>query len=313
MKSSSHIGRFIPFLAITFAAVSAAHATTTLSNVNGTWSAGGTLTDGKVVASGQASFNSVTIGRGVTNLSGNVAVGVGSLSVTTGTGNYMTALGFNALKFNTSGHSNTAVGHAALEGNTTATDNTSMGTASMRVNTSGSMNTAVGSSALWSNTTAVENSAVGAFSLNRNTTGDLNSGFGTTTLYLNTTGYYNTALGGHALYHNATGSNNVAIGMNAGIVWANGTTPLSDAWSSIYIGAFSRGKDDGDDNSIVIGTGAIGEGANTTVIGTPATTTTHLFGQTLSNSLSVTGATQLNGTVTLAAPQGDVSMGIYGN
>ncbi len=74
-----------------------------------------------------------------------------------------------------------------------------------------------------------------------------------------------------------------------------------------------------DDNSIVIGADATGQGANTTVIGNIATAKTVLYGATTltpttnssGDALVVNGDTVLNGKVTVATPQGDISMGNY--
>ena len=131
---------------------------------------------------------------------------------------------------------------------------------------------------------------------------------------------------------------NVFLGASAGKFQANGTTSLSTTNRSIYIGANSRGSSNLDDNSIVIGANAIGQGANTTVLGNSLTEKTSVFGQTTltnnpwktrivtvspladptpatndsgGNALVVDGHTVLNGKVIISVPQGDISMGIY--
>ena len=119
----------------------------------------------------------------------------------------------------------------------------------------------------------------------------------------------------NSLFYNTLGDLNVAIGNDAAVLQNNGAA-LSKTIGSIYIGANSRGYSDADYNSIVIGAGAWGEGADTTVIGNGATKSTHLYGKTISDSLQVNGNTVLSntvlsGTVVLAQPQGDISMGIY--
>jgi len=71
----------------------------------------------------------------------------------------------------------------------------------------------------------------------------------------------------------------VGMGYQAGRYQADGATALTDPEYSIYIGTNARGKDNADENSVVIGGNTpIGLGANTTVIGTSATTLTRLFG-----------------------------------
>lgn len=151
------------------------------------------------------------------------------------------------------------------------------------------------------------NTALGAAVLANNTTGGSNAGSGYYVLNKNTTGSNNTGLGRSALANNTTGSSNVAVGTNAGSYLHNGTAFLSDPESSIYIGANSRGYSNADNNSIVIGAGALGAGANTTVIGTTATTQAFIYGNV------VTGGITVNGPAVLSEAQGDVSMGQYGN
>lgn len=188
-------------------------------------------------------------------------------------------------------------------------------------------NTALGSSSLNANTTGSGNSAFGAETLLSNTTGYSNLAVGAQALHLNTTGASNSSFGVYSLRENLTGGSNVAVGDSAGRYCANGTA-LTDPERSVYIGVNSRAKDNSDDNSIVIGTNAIGLGANTSVIGNAATTRTHLHGLTTTSSLEISGNTELkgqtktaslevlgntslNGQVTLGQPQGDISMGIY--
>lgn len=148
------------------------------------------------------------------------------------------------------------------------------------------------------------------WALNLNTTGYENAATGSSALAGNTTGYSNAGLGFASGVSNSTGSFNVFLGARAGSLRADGIG-LADPENSIYIGANSRGYDTNDDNSIVIGTNAIGKGANTTVIGNANTTKTHLSGETNANSLKVAGATVLDGSVIITVPQGDISMGNY--
>jgi hypothetical protein len=290
-------------------------------------------------------INGIKVGRGGGNVTSNTAYGVNSLQAnitgysntangyyslgmnTTGssntatgyyalyantTGGYNTSSGVYALRSNTSGYSNTAAGYYALYANITGGSNTAAGVYALRANTSGYSNTATGYYALYANTTGGYNTANGVSAISRNTTGSYNSAHGNYALNSNTTGSSNTVAGYYSLYGNTTGISNVAIGAGAGRYQANGTTYLNDPDNSIYLGANSRGFSNSDQNSIVIGYTAIGEGANTTVIGNSSTTRTHLYGETVTSALNVTGATVLNGQVIITQPQGDISMGIYG-
>jgi hypothetical protein len=87
----------------------------------------------------------------------------------------------------------------------------------------------------------------------------------------------NTAIGYNAAVSNTTGSNLVAIGHTAAQYHANGSTSLTTAANSIYIGYQVRGFSNSDSNSIVIGYQAIGEGANTVVIGNSSTVQQHFY------------------------------------
>ena len=181
-------------------------------------------------------------------------------------------------------------------------------------------NTVVGFDALNSATAGGSNVAIGSETLefaNVNAVGNAAVGF--EALKNNTDGRYNSALGFRAGINNTTGIHNTFIGNSAGRYHDNGTTALTSPDDSVYIGARSRGKDNADDNAIVIGVDAIGQGANTTVIGNSATAKTVLYGATTltpttnsaGNALVVNGDTVLNGKVTVATPQGDISMGNY--
>lgn len=181
--------------------------------------------------------------------------------------------------------------------------NTVVGFEALNSATAGGSNVAIGSEALeFANSNAVANVAVGFEAL----AGD-------------TDGRYNSALGYRAGFGNTIGIHNTFIGNSAGRYHANGTTALTSPDDSVYIGTRSRGKDNADDNAIVIGADAIGQGANTTVIGNSATAKTVLYGATTltpttnssGNALVVDGDTVLNGKVTVATPQGDISMGNY--
>lgn len=236
-----------------------------------------------------------------------VSSGTGALTVAGGIGVALDSY-VNGIRVGRGGGNvttNTAYGCAALQGNTTGSNNTAAGYDALQSSTTGACNTAYGNYSLYGNTTGNGNTAVGNCSLGRNSSGTLNA-----------------TLGSYSLGGNSTGSSNVALGASAGYLQANGT-PLTATNSSVYIGANARGFSNLDQNAIVIGCGATGEGANTTVIGNSGTTTTHLCGTvnasglTLNNTgggeaLVVNGPTRLKGTVIIEQAQGDISMGIYG-
>ena len=114
----------------------------------------------------------------------------------------------------------------------------------------------------------------------------------------------NTSIGTSSLFNIATSSNdNVAAGANAGRYAGTGMAGTNTLCStSVFIGTASRPAASGQTNQVVIGgLNAIGDGSNTTVIGTASTTQSRIYG---GNALT-TGAngqsTQL-GQSTTASP-----------
>jgi hypothetical protein len=214
-------------------------------------------TAGNATSTTNIAIGSAT-GTSTTTLNGNVTtpkdITVNGAKVGLGAGNFTT---------------NLAIGNQALSGSNTGQFNLAIGAQTLTVNTSGLQNTAFGQGSLF-----------------RNTTGGFNTGIGTATLQFLTVGNNNTAVGNQALVA-ATGSNNIAMGRDAGKNQADGVTTLTTVNNSIYLGCFAKGFNNSDDNSIVIGAFAIGMGANTTVIGTSATTLTKVFGAIQSTTYTV--------------------------
>ena len=145
----------------------------------------------------------------------NTASGAGALFRNT-TGPFNTAAGVNALSANTDGYGNTATGANALLSNSTGSFNTAAGTGALDQNSTGSSNTASGYAALEANTNGNYNTANGFYSMLYNSTGSGNAALGSYALFANTTGSNNTALGANSLYFNSSGSGNIAVGTNAG-------------------------------------------------------------------------------------------------
>jgi len=205
-------------------------------------------TTGAVIIAGGAGIakdsfiNSQRIGVGLLADTTNLAVGVNALAATIAGGNHNTAIGSGCGQAITSGPENTLLGYAVGSLITTGGYNCAIGTTALNQNQSGSFNTAMGYGAL-EKTTASNNTAVGLAALQNITTGALNT----------------------------------AVGREAGCFQADGTTALTTANNSVYLGRDTRGTQS-DSNSVVIGYQAIGLGANTTVIGTSSTTATKVFG-----------------------------------
>ena len=173
-----------------------------------------------------------------------------------------TFVGVEAGRYCTTGSYNVGMGYQAQGSLTTGISNFGMGYQAQLSLTTGSYNVGFGT-----------NAQLGL------TTGTSNVGFGYQAQYNLTTGTNNVGVGYQAQYSLTTGSYNVGFGYQAGRYHADGATALTDPEYSVYIGTNACGKDNSDNNSVVIGGNTpIGLGANTTVIGTSATTLTRLYG-----------------------------------
>lgn len=151
-----------------------------------------------------------------------------------------------------------------------------------------SNNTAVGNSVLNANLTGSSNLGVG-FNALISSTSSHNTALGAYALQSQTTGSSNTAIGRFAFSNNITGTYNVAIGRDAGRYISDGTTALTVADNSIFIGGISKALADNGINQIAIGYNTTSLGDNTTRIGVSATTQTHLNG-----SLTIGSTTTLD-------------------
>jgi len=176
--------------------------------------------------------------------------------------------------------SNTMFGLTALNSVTTSTNTTAIGKETLKDLSTGNGNTAIGNQAMWKHASGGSNTVVGsgAMATGSASTSTNNTVVGTNALNGNTSGGSNVAIGSAAAQGVSTGGQNVMIGAQAGNFHADGTTALTTPGTSIYIGYQSRGFNNSDANTIVIGANAIGLGANTTVIGKSATTLTQLYG-----------------------------------
>jgi hypothetical protein len=173
-----------------------------------------------------ASISGLTVGKGGGSVVSNSAFGQGALN-NAGTGNYVTAIGYQSLYSNTTGQGGTAVGGYALYSNTTGTANTGIGgfvstgsvIPALYSNTTGSYNIAVGTGALASNTTASSSTAVGYQAGYSQTTGSQNNFFGYQSGSSLTTGTLNTFIGSGAYgsgQYITTGSKNTILGAYSG-------------------------------------------------------------------------------------------------
>jgi hypothetical protein len=235
---NSNVGSFgsasaVPVLTVNAKGLITAVSTTAITAVN---LSGGTVNATTITGSNNASINSITVGRGGFNASGNTAVGENALTLNTASyGN--TAIGYQTLYYGAAGGSHTAIGYQALGGNfsaispTTAVGyqalsaaltsggNNAFGYRALQLTTDGGVNSAFGNEAARYNTTGSDNVAIGWFALTYNTTGNYNTLVGTEAGYGNSgttivTG--NSGLGWHALYLNTSGTYNSVLGYNSG-------------------------------------------------------------------------------------------------
>lgn len=245
-----------------------------------------TINDTKTFSS-DVFINGHRVGRGNANISSNIVLGSTLNASTTGTN--LIGVGVGTLNSNTSGVENVAVGLDVLKLNTAGGYNTGLGAFALSKNTTGNSNCAIGSYSLVENTTGNANTALGSEALLSATTADSNTAVGNSALQNTTIGAFNTAVGRDSILNNTSGSNNTALGANAGRFSGTGTTALTTTDNSVFIGYQARAAASGQTNQVVIGgIDALGEGSNTTVIGTTATTSTKLFGKTTSQTNSAT-------------------------
>lgn len=126
-----------------------------------------------------------------------------------------TAIGYHAMKYNTTGGENTVVGANALYANTTGSANIAIGQMALYANVTGSNNTAIGEDALELNTNN-NNTAIGFHALNSNTSGVGSTAVGSGALASNSnTIGYNDAFGYNALFYATDAVECVAIGAEA--------------------------------------------------------------------------------------------------
>jgi hypothetical protein len=239
------------------------------------------------------------------NMSGNSNVAIGKFALRSNiTGEENLGIGINSLYTNNAGQNNIGIGNSSLYSNTSGNYNLAIGFQSLSYSTTGSNNVVLGYRGLYSNTTGNDNIGIGTNALNNNTVGVNNIGIGTYALLSNSNGINNIGIGKNALnltngggrniaigweslYTNLLGDYNVAIGDEAG--------KSSAGSKSVFIGGKANVTGPSGDNQIVIGYNAVGNGANTVVIGDNNIVTTTLKGRVILSN----GALADNGTTKL--------------
>lgn len=269
-------------------------------NLLGTSGGGGTSgvagTSGTSGTHGTSGVNGSSGTSGTRGTSGTSGIGISGTSGTSGVGTSGTS--------GTSPDFSSYTGSVDITGDLTLTgslnsvlisrgggdsgDNIAIGYDALKLNAwtsgdAGNYNTAIGSLSLASNETGLGNTAVGSgamvFGL-----GSENTGIGFQAMFFGGLINNNTAIGSRALHflgnsQSVAQTGNTALGTNAGRWITPNVSTVNQAADSIFIGYNSRPKANAQTNQIIIGTGTIGNGSNTTTLGTPNTTALYLGGR----------------------------------
>ncbi|MBU3742467.1 MAG: hypothetical protein FGM24_09320 [Candidatus Kapabacteria bacterium] len=160
------------------------------------------------------------------------------------------------------------------------TTNTAVGTGTLSVNSTGIGNTGLGYNALNASTTGQNNTAMGKDALKANATGWANTAIGIGALTATDASDNNVAIGADALVgHSGGPGSNTAVGTAAGAYYgASGTSLITQAMGSTFVGNETRGLTSSSTQEIVIGAYALGNGNYTATIGDNSNTATHLKG-----------------------------------
>lgn len=286
-----------------------------LSEVSSTRSVGIGYRAGQKITTGRGiAIGDYALGGG-TGCTGNFQIAIGTSALQNHTsGQRNTAIGYQAARNQTTAGQNVAVGAWALEMNTTGGNNVAIGVDAMEQNTIQSscvavgykaledftsgfgVNTAVGANAL-GNALRAYNTAVGYYALNGGSgnTANRNIGLGDfagqnlTTGARNvfigaqgagsqlTTGSFNVMVGYQAGYWQTTSNYNVIIGNEAARVTSGGSN-VTNLVDCVFIGNETHPSGTSVSNEIAIGNDAIGQGANTVMLGDSLITDLYCYG-----------------------------------
>ena len=189
---------------------------------------------------------------------------------------YNTSIGSEAAKFNLFGSNNVAVGYAALRQSTSGSDNVAIGNQALE-NANGFSNVAVGNNASINGGTGDFNIAIGDAAGTNVGNGNDNIAIGRLTIGTLEDGSDNISIGKSGASNLTNGNHNITIGTDSGDL-------LTDGNGNVLIGHATNVTSSTDINTIVIGSGSIGNGPNTTTIGNDTTTHTYLKGVTLTGT-----------------------------
>ena len=246
--------------------------------------------NGIITTSHDAVINQIDFGRGTGDDISNIIIG-NTTFIHNSTGYDTISIGRNSLSENIDGYGNISIGRGSLVASTSSYRTISIGVGTMtsaiaytdsvgigyQVATRGSVNSV--SIGYQSGLAGINCVSIGyqALALNQTNTVNDNVAIGYKSLNLNGYGTLNTAVGSNSLLNNGSGGGNVAIGADAGRYVFNSTANTSTA-NSVFIGYNTRSSSNGDNESIVIGTMAVGLGSYTTVIGNYNTQNAFIWG-----------------------------------
>lgn len=205
---------------------------------------GSLILTGSLISTADSYINNTRIGTGP---------GVGANNILFGSGSLLS---------NFSGYSNLIIGNNIAKNLTSGNDNIVIGLNALR------------DSAFISNTNIIIGNNALSSALNNYS----NVIIGDTALNASKESYTNTAIGVASLAYLESGSGNVAIGGYAGNFYGGAYDTNTFSNTSVFIGLESRPLGPLQENQIVIGAYAIGNGSNTATIGGTTTTKTILYG-----------------------------------
>ncbi len=166
---------------------------------------------------------------------------------------------------------------AGLADNLNGNGNIFVGYQAAKATINGTSNIAIGYGAFIASVGGHENMAIGYQALSTATYNNFNMAIGWRALR-DVEDDNNIAIGYMAMQNLVTGNNNTALGQNVALVLTDGSTPLTIATDSVYIGSQIKPKNNDTINEVIIGANAKGNGDNTVTIGNSSVTHNYFTG-----------------------------------
>lgn len=165
-------------------------------------------------------------------------------------------------------------------------------------------NSGFGVNCFQNNINGTSNSGFATNCFRNNVNGSSNSGFGTNCFQNNTNGSNNSGFGTNCFLNTINGSNNSGFGRDAGRYISDGSTSLTTANNSTFIGYGTKASANSVTNENVFGYNAIGIGSNTVMLGDSTVTITATYGKIGAGLINPTAVLHLKagGTAAGSAP-----------